>query len=45
MIGHFKMGQCNNRFNPIFQQLVKDIVIKLKTFFIRFQLISIWKNT
>eukprot|EP00906_Rhabdomonas_costata_P013624 RCo019551 len=43
MVRHFKMGEGNDRFNIIFQQLIKECIIKFQTFFIRFLFITIWK--
>ena len=45
MIRHLEMTQGDDRFDAIFQKFVKHVIIKFQTFLIRFQFVTVWKNT
>ena len=42
---HFKMRKCDHRFNAVFEQFIKYIIIKLQPFLIRLFIVAVWKDS
>ena len=45
MVGHFEVGQRNDRLNVVFEHFIKEVIIELQAFFIGLQFISVGENS
>ena len=45
VIRHFKMAECDDRFDIVFAHFVKHFVVKFQTLFIRFGIVTVRENS